>query len=63
MESSKPSSLKPCLCGGKAEVVYFTSTSSYLPWFIVKCINCGRKTSLYGKEYKAVEEWNAKAVE
>lgn len=52
--------LKPCKCGGEAEIVKLFPKNRYDCF--VKCKKCGKETKAYTSRQNAVKAWNEKTA-
>lgn len=53
--------LKPCLCGGEAEIMeqeYNDELGYTYPAFYVECNRCGEQGTIFDTPEEAIESWN-----
>ena len=60
--------LIPCMCGGKARLIYHENGQQYsinITYFTkrahIRCDKCGIETKVYGKSKRAMKAWNTRA--
>lgn len=59
--------LVPCMCGGKARLIYHENGQRYssnITYFTkrahIRCDKCGVETKVYGKSKRAMKAWNTR---